>query len=99
MLLADDPTDKSLARLELVARTSSGFKLAEEDMRLRGTGELLGSRQHGLTDAAMDALLQPHLLDDVRQEAERLVQGDPSLNSQPALRAAVVRRLELTSIS
>jgi ATP-dependent DNA helicase RecG len=99
LLLADDPSDKSLARLELVARVRDGFALAEEDMRLRGTGELLGARQHGDTDAAMDALVQPELLNDVREEAERIVQQDPKLDGHPALKAAVIRRLELTSIS
>ena len=99
LLLADDPSDKSLSRLELVARHSDGFKLAEEDMRMRGTGELLGARQHGENDAAMDALLHPQLLNDVRDEAERIVQGDPTLDRHPALKAAVARRLETTSIS
>ncbi len=99
LLLADDPSDKSLARLELVARHSDGFKLAEEDMRIRGTGELLGARQHGENDAAMDALLHPQLLDDVRDEAERIVRGDPTLDGHPALKAAVARRLDTTSIS
>jgi ATP-dependent DNA helicase RecG len=99
LLLADDPSDKSLGRLELVARIHDGFKLAEEDMRLRGYGELLGPRQHGMTDAAMDALLQPQLLDDVRHEAERVIGEDPSLDRHPALKRAVARRLELTSIS
>ncbi|HSS60001.1 MAG TPA: ATP-dependent DNA helicase RecG [Candidatus Limnocylindrales bacterium] len=99
LLLADDPSDKSLARLELVARLRDGFALAEEDMRLRGTGELLGSRQHGMTDAAMDALAEPELLNDIREEAETIVQADPNLDRHPALKAAVVRRLELTSIS
>lgn len=99
LLLADDPSDRSLARLELVARISDGFTLAEEDMRLRGTGELLGPRQHGMTDAAMDALVQPELLSDVRHEAERILEGDPNLDAHPALKAAVIRRLELTSIS
>ena len=99
LLLADDPSDKSLARLELVARTRDGFVLAEEDMRLRGTGELLGSRQHGLTDAAMDALIQPDLLSEVRQAAELILESDPGFERHPLLKATVARRLELTSIS
>ena len=99
LLLADDPSDRSLGRLELVARLRDGFRLAEEDMRLRGMGELMGPRQHGMSDVAMEALLQPELLNDVRQEAELTVQNDPELAGHPVLKAAVVRRLELTSIS
>jgi ATP-dependent DNA helicase RecG len=99
LLLTDDPSEKSLRRLQLVARITDGFKLAEEDLEIRGTGELLGPRQHGLSDAAMDALRHPRLLDDVRQEAERIVQMDPNLAGHPSLKAAVNRRLEQTSIS
>jgi ATP-dependent DNA helicase RecG len=99
LLLADDPSDKSLARLELLTRIRNGFKLAEEDMRLRGMGELMGPRQHGMSDVAMDALQQPELLSEVRQEAERIVSEDPHLEGHPLLKAAVIRRLELTSIS
>ena len=99
LLLADDPSEKSLARLELLTRVHDGFTLAEEDMRLRGMGELMGGRQHGMSDVAMDALLQPELLSEVRVEAERIVQQDPELAEHPVLKAAVQRRLELTSIS
>ncbi len=99
LLLADDPSDRSLARLELLTRIHNGFELAEEDMRLRGMGELMGPRQHGMSDVAMDALLQPELLSEVRQEAERIVGEDPNLERHPLLKAAVIRRLDLTSIS
>ncbi|HEX2646072.1 MAG TPA: DNA helicase RecG, partial [Candidatus Dormibacteraeota bacterium] len=85
--------------LELVERTRDGFKLAEEDMRLRGMGELLGPRQHGMSDVAMNALLQPELLNEVREAAQQVVRKDPDLERHPALKAAVIRRLELTSIS
>jgi ATP-dependent DNA helicase RecG len=78
---------------------TDGFRLADEDMRLRGAGELMGPRQHGMSDLAMQALQQPTLLSEVRQEAEAVLADDPQLSDEPALLAAVLRRLELTSIS
>lgn len=99
LLLADDPSAATLERLRLVTEITDGFKLAEEDMRLRGMGELLGPRQHGMSDLAMQGLREPELLNEVRQEAERLLADDPDLSRHPVLAAAITRRLELTSIS
>jgi ATP-dependent DNA helicase RecG len=99
LLLADDPSKNSLERLRLVAETSDGFRLAGEDMRLRGMGELLGPRQHGISDQAMDSLQNPELLSEVRQEAEALAAGDPDLTRWPALWRAAERRLEQTSVT
>ena len=99
LLLSDDPNPDALERLQLVAREHSGFRLAEEDLRLRKAGELLGPRQHGVTDEAMQELLNPLLLNVVREEAERLLQDDPELHGHPALLKAVTRRLELTSMT
>jgi ATP-dependent DNA helicase RecG len=99
LLLTDDPSEPALNRLNLMTRIRDGFKLAEEDMRIRGMGELMGPRQHGMSDLAMQALQQPELLSEVRQEAEDVLRADPGFEGQPALKAAVARRLDLTSIS
>ncbi len=99
LLLTDDPSEPALNRLNLMTRIRDGFKLAEEDMRIRGMGELMGARQHGMSDLAMQALEQPELLNEVRQEAESLLESDPAFEQNPLLKAAVARRLELTSIS
>src|SRR6266851_1158127 len=99
LLLTDDPSEPALNRLSLLTRIRDGFKLAEEDMQIRGMGELMGPRQHGMTDVAMQALRQPELLSEVRQEAESLLESDPGYDQNPLLKAAVARRLELTSIS
>jgi ATP-dependent DNA helicase RecG len=99
LLLSDDPSEPALHRLRLVERISDGFTLAEEDMKIRGMGELMGPRQHGMSDAAMESLRTPSLLNEVRLEAERVVMEDPNLEQHLALKAAIGRRLELTSIS
>lgn len=99
LLLSDDPSESISNRLALVAQIHDGFRLAEEDMNIRGMGELMGPRQHGMSDVAMESLRQPELLSEVRMEAEQILAGDPGLDRYPALKAAAARRLELTSIS
>jgi ATP-dependent DNA helicase RecG len=99
ILLTDDPSENNLARLSLLTRIRDGFTLAEEDMRIRGMGELMGPRQHGMSDAAMAALRQPELLSEVRQEVERILESDPRFEQHLLLKATLARRLELTSIS
>ncbi|HEV2034387.1 MAG TPA: ATP-dependent DNA helicase RecG [Candidatus Dormibacteraeota bacterium] len=99
LLLSDDPSEPILERLSLLTRIRDGFRLAEEDMRIRGMGELMGPRQHGMSDLAMQALEQPELLSEVRQEAERVLESDPGFEQHPTLKAAVIRRLDQTSIS
>ena len=99
LLLADDPSETALERLHLVARVRDGFVLADEDMRRRGIGQLMGSHQHGLTDAAMDALAQPKLLDEVREEVVRLFAADPGFEGHPVIKAAAEKAQDQMSIS
>jgi ATP-dependent DNA helicase RecG len=99
LLFAESTEAPYHRRLELLMSVNDGFRLAEEDMRMRGMGQLMGSRQHGMSDSAMQALLQPELLSEAREEAERLVESDPQLERHVDLAAAVARRLEAASIS
>jgi ATP-dependent DNA helicase RecG len=99
LLFANEPSEAALDRLQLVSRVHDGFQLAEEDLRLRGAGVLIGSRQHGVTDLAMEELKNPALLNEARTEAELLVAADPILARNPALAAAVERLLDQMSIS
>jgi ATP-dependent DNA helicase RecG len=99
LLLADDQSRSTVERLRLVTATTDGFRLAEEDMRLRGMGEMLGQRQHGMSDFAMNALRQPELVSEIRQAAEALLGSDPGLARHEPLRRAITRRLAVTSIS
>ena len=62
-------------------------------------GELMGPRQHGMSDIAMQALERPELLNEVRQEAERVLEADPGFEHHPTLKAAIADRLADTSIS
>lgn len=80
ILISDGPTEEAKARLEAMVSSTDGFKIAEEDLRIRGPGEYFGSRQHGLTGLRIgNPLTQMQLLKNAREEAMRLVQVDPNL--------------------
>jgi ATP-dependent DNA helicase RecG len=75
-------------RLAAVARTNDGFALAEDDLRLRGEGTLLGARQQGQTDLRLASLSDPEdrsLLDEARRVAEAIVDEDPQLGGHEAM--------------
>ena len=87
--------DPALPRLEAVANERDGFKLAEIDLQIRGAGEVLGTRQHGLPEFKVARLPEDiALLERARARAQELMAGDPRLD-QPEhalLRAAAVAR-------
>jgi len=77
------------ARLDVVRETNDGFRIAEEDLRLRGAGELLGTRQSGLPVFRLaDVAAHEELLAAARDDTRRLLDEDPELTGPrgPALR-------------
>jgi ATP-dependent DNA helicase RecG len=70
----EDLTDAAVARLEALVRTTDGFELAEVDLDIRGGGQLLGTRQSGLTDLRFAHLRKDRpLLERARAVADELV--------------------------
>ncbi len=71
-------------RLVAFARTRDGFRLAEEDLRMRGQGDLFGREQHGMALLRFADLERDRdLLDDARRRARDLVRDDPTLSLRP----------------
>lgn len=102
------PTPPSAARerLDALVRSTDGFVIAEEDLRIRGPGEFFGFRQWGMPEFRVANLLRDaELLQQARQEAFALLKQDPQLKLpvHRALREAMLRRwetkLELGSVS
>jgi ATP-dependent DNA helicase RecG len=80
ILLADDPSPTSLERLRIMEQTNDGFVLAEKDLELRGAGDLLGARQHGLPNLKVASLGDTETLKLARGEALALFDADPELS-------------------
>ena len=71
---------KSRERLAVMAQTNDGFRIAEADLKQRGPGELLGTRQHGLPELKVgDLSADFSLLDEAREDAFALIARDPTL--------------------
>lgn len=74
-------------RLTALTKAKNGFELAEYDLSLRGSGELYGKRQWGVSDVAMEALRNVKLVEAARTEAHALIESDPHLINHSALAA------------
>ncbi|MFY9580719.1 MAG: ATP-dependent DNA helicase RecG [Gaiellaceae bacterium] len=89
----DELTDAAAARLEALVRTNDGFELAEVDLELRGGGQLLGTRQSGLTDLKFAQLRRDRpLLERARSLAPDQVENAGPLADEVEKRFATVER-------
>jgi ATP-dependent DNA helicase RecG len=83
LLFRSPLSETATARLNILRETEDGFRIAEEDLKLRGEGELLGTRQSG-TPGFKIARLDVHsdLLETARNDARYIIEKDPDLKSE-----------------
>ena len=80
LLSPDRVSDEAAARLRILTQTTDGFKIAELDLKLRGPGELLGTRQHGPAEFRIgDLLRDAALIQKVQRDVQALFARDPYL--------------------
>jgi len=86
VLVTDGKSEDSMEKIQVMADTSDGFKIAEADLRLRGPGDVLGTAQSGLADLKfIDYLADTELIREARQLAEKVLADDPLLEKSPQL--------------
>ncbi|MFW6209941.1 MAG: ATP-dependent DNA helicase RecG [Patescibacteria group bacterium] len=91
--VTESKSDKTRERLQALATAKNGFALAEYDLQFRGSGELYGGKQSGLSDLGMEAIRNLKLVEAARTEARHLVERSEELSRDFPLIAERVARL------
>jgi ATP-dependent DNA helicase RecG len=95
-LFPTNPGGVANPRLQALAATTDGFVIAEEDLKLRGPGEVYGTAQSGYSDLKVASLLDYPTIKAARTEAERILKEDPELKKFPILQKKVEQKNLLT---
>ncbi|MBF0806258.1 MULTISPECIES: ATP-dependent DNA helicase RecG [unclassified Streptococcus] len=94
VLIANPKTDTGKSRMKIMTETTDGFRLAEEDLKMRGSGEIFGTRQSGLPEFQVADILEDFsIVEEARKVAQEIVQ-DPDWRSNPLWQEIVWNLLE-----
>lgn len=94
ILVTDAQNEEALARMKTMCSTSDGFKIADEDLRLRGPGDFFGQRQHGLPQFRIaDMMNNIDVMKQAQEAAETILRDDPMLekSEHKGLRAETIQ--------
>ena len=90
-VVSESTSEKTRNRLKALTSAKNGFELAEFDLSFRGSGELYGGRQSGLSDLGMEALKNLKMVEAARKEAHALIEADPRLVHHSEIRERMTR--------
>lgn len=93
-IFSDSKSKQTVERLNAIKTAKNGFELAEFDLTLRGSGELYGKKQWGLTDLGMEAIRNVKMVEAARNEAQILIKEDPKLTKFPELTRTIAIKKE-----
>jgi len=93
LLMLGGSTPEARQRLQVLEQSQDGFLIAEMDLKLRGPGQVLGTRQSGLPDFALASLVEDQeVLQLSRDAAQNVLEKDPKLQDLPLMREELNRR-------
>ena len=96
VLVTDGKSSDALDKLNILARTLDGFEIAEEDLRLRGPGEILGTQQSGVGGLRfVEFLADTSLIREAREVAEEVLRDDPRLEKNPQLKKWAIEQADV----
>jgi ATP-dependent DNA helicase RecG len=83
LITPENINETAVRRMQRMEKTQDGFLIAEEDLRLRGSGEFFGTRQHGLPDLRFTNIIEDHkIVAAAREDAFQLIDDDPQLRKK-----------------
>ena len=82
IMVSDNQSDTTRQRLSVMCRTNDGFRIADEDLRLRGPGDFFGSRQHGLPELKVAGMSDMELMASTQHYAVKILKDDPHLTAR-----------------
>lgn len=91
-VFAETKSDKTIERLTALKTAKNGFELAEYDLKFRGSGELGGGKQWGVSDIAMEALMNIKMVEAARTEAHRMIEENENLDLWPKVKKTIEER-------